>query len=223
MLSLDLEIPCIAMVQGKDVASILEANGVVSFSDPYTQGFGWDPDGEGLGLRRRGTVGIRGRSASGVGEDVKGRCTGKGAQSLAGGPLRGYIGLPTAASSSSLARWPTSLARYAFLALVSMAVSRVTGSLRYPFKPEAAAGAAAAEAEAEAPEPPVKLSGARAKTWFAGGAATTSIWAIDPGSLRPARGSPARAVFGRVALLRSLGIVPLGRGCGRPARAVHSG
>lgn len=32
-------------MQGKEVAHILETNGVVHFPDPYTVGFGWDSDG----------------------------------------------------------------------------------------------------------------------------------------------------------------------------------
>jgi cell division protease FtsH len=31
--------------QGKEVAHILESNGIVHFPDPYTVGFGWDSDG----------------------------------------------------------------------------------------------------------------------------------------------------------------------------------
>ncbi|KAG2437047.1 hypothetical protein HYH02_011309 [Chlamydomonas schloesseri] len=32
-------------ITGKEVAHILESNGVIHFPDPYTTGFGWDPDG----------------------------------------------------------------------------------------------------------------------------------------------------------------------------------
>ncbi len=31
--------------QGKEVAHVLETNGVIHFPDPYIEGFGWDPDG----------------------------------------------------------------------------------------------------------------------------------------------------------------------------------
>lgn len=31
--------------QGKEVAHVLESNGVIHFPDPYTVGFGWDDDG----------------------------------------------------------------------------------------------------------------------------------------------------------------------------------
>jgi cell division protease FtsH len=31
--------------QGKEVAHILETNGVIHFPDPYTVGFGWEDDG----------------------------------------------------------------------------------------------------------------------------------------------------------------------------------
>jgi hypothetical protein len=34
--------------QGKEVAFILESNGVVHFPDPFTDGFGWDEQGEPL-------------------------------------------------------------------------------------------------------------------------------------------------------------------------------
>lgn len=31
--------------QGKEVAHILESNGIIHFPDPYTVGFGWEDDG----------------------------------------------------------------------------------------------------------------------------------------------------------------------------------
>eukprot|EP00967_Tisochrysis_lutea_P009830 scaffold11454_cov17-Tisochrysis_lutea.AAC.2 len=33
-------------VMGKEVAHILESNGVIHFPDAFTTGFGWDPKGE---------------------------------------------------------------------------------------------------------------------------------------------------------------------------------
>ncbi|KXZ53715.1 hypothetical protein GPECTOR_6g632 [Gonium pectorale] len=60
---------------GKDVAHILETNGVIHFPDPYTNGFGWDPDG---GLRYpfkpedKGKEGAEGgKEASGEGTAAK--------------------------------------------------------------------------------------------------------------------------------------------------------
>ena len=33
------------VTQGKEVAHVLESNGIVHFPDPFTTGFGWDPRG----------------------------------------------------------------------------------------------------------------------------------------------------------------------------------
>eukprot|EP00983_Pelagomonas_calceolata_P045092 1139547-Pelagomonas_calceolata.AAC.19 len=37
---------CVRAVKGKEVAHILESNGVIHFPDAFTTGFGWDPKGE---------------------------------------------------------------------------------------------------------------------------------------------------------------------------------
>jgi cell division protease FtsH len=35
----------LGILQGREVAHVLESNGVIHFPDPYTVGFGWDSDG----------------------------------------------------------------------------------------------------------------------------------------------------------------------------------
>jgi cell division protease FtsH len=37
--------PFVFLLQGKEVAHILESNGIIHFPDPYTVGFGWEDDG----------------------------------------------------------------------------------------------------------------------------------------------------------------------------------